>query len=210
MAAAQATAESNRGLLDRAGVLAVNMMASPGAGKTTLIVETARRLSPSVRCAVVEGDVAGDLDARAVEEAGFSAVQINTGGGCHLRADMLAAALAEVDLNAVDVLFIENVGNLICPAGVPLGEHLRVVVSSTAEGDDKPVKYPTVFRNADAVVVSKWDIAPYISFDLERYTDAVRRLNGEVPVFTLSARTGEGVEAWIDWLRARADGARGA
>lgn len=208
MAAARATAEANRDELDQAGVLAVNMMASPGAGKTTLIIETAKRLTPEVRCAVVEGDVAGDLDARMVEEAGFPAVQINTGGGCHLRADMLSAALAELDLAAIEVLFIENVGNLVCPAGVPLGEHLRVVVSSTAEGSDKPVKYPAVFRDASAVVISKWDVAPYVGFDLGQYTEALRRLNGTVPVFTLSARTGEGVDAWVDWMRDQVDGAR--
>lgn len=204
MAAGQQVAEENRKRLDGAGVLAINMMASPGAGKTTLIVDTAKRLAPDLRCAVVEGDLAGDLDATLVEEAGFGAVQINTGGGCHLRADMLATALDEVDLDTTDVLFVENVGNLVCPAGVPLGEHLRVVVSSTPEGDDKPIKYPTVFRNADAVVISKWDVAPHVGFDTDRYVDGLRRLNGTAPLFRLSARTGDGMDAWVDWLREQA------
>ncbi len=203
MAAGRQIADENRKRLDEAGVLAVNVMASPGAGKTTLIVETARRLEPGLRSAVVEGDVAGDIDATLVEEAGFAAVQINTGGACHLRADMLTAALEEIDLSATDILFIENVGNLVCPAGVPLGEHLRVVVSSTPEGDDKPVKYPAVFRTAEAVVISKWDVAPFIGFDDARYEAGLRKLNGVAPLFRLSARTGEGVDAWVDWLQSQ-------
>jgi len=205
-AAGKELAEHNRRRLDEAGILAVNVMASPGAGKTTLILETARRLAPDLRCAVVEGDVAGDIDATLLEEAGFAAVQINTGGGCHLRADMLSVALDELNLAATDLLFIENVGNLVCPAGVPLGEHLRVVVSSTPEGDDKPVKYPAVFRSASAVVVSKWDVAPYVGFDLERYSDGLRKLNGAAPLFCLSARSGEGMDGWVQWLKEQASG----
>ncbi|MGI6207435.1 MAG: hydrogenase nickel incorporation protein HypB [Anaerolineae bacterium] len=209
MAGSAETAAANRALLDEAGVLAVNIMASPGAGKTTLILATARALAGELTCAVIEGDIAGDLDAMLVEEAGFSAVQINTGGGCHLRPGMLAPALQELDLAATDIVFIENVGNLVCPAGVDLGEHLRVVVSSTPEGDDKPVKYPAVFREADAVVVSKWDVAPYVGFDLDRYQDGLRRLNSKAPLLCLSARTGEGMSPWLDWLREQAARGRG-
>ncbi len=198
-------ARRNRSRLDEAGVKALNLMASPGAGKTTLILATARALAGELRLGVIEGDIAGDLDAAMVERAGLPVVQINTGGACHLRAGMVETALDELDLADIDALFIENVGNLVCPAGVDLGEHLRVVVSSTAEGDDKPVKYPAVFQTADAVVVSKWDIAPHVGFDLETYESALRRLNSRVPMFRLSARTGEGLEQWIAWLREHTD-----
>ncbi|NPV09854.1 MAG: hydrogenase nickel incorporation protein HypB [Anaerolineae bacterium] len=204
IASSASVAASNRALLDETDTLALNIMASPGAGKTTLIVETARALADEFACAVVEGDVAGDLDAILVEEAGFPAVQINTGGGCHLRPDMLTAALRELDLSRTDIVFVENVGNLVCPAGVDLGEHLRVVVSSTPEGDDKPLKYPAVFRGADVVVVSKWDVALYVGFDLGRFQEGLRRLNGRAPVLCLSARTGEGMSPWLDWLREQA------
>lgn len=209
MASSAGVADANRALLDRASVLAVNVMASPGAGKTTLIVETAKALADELTCAVVEGDIAGDMDAVLVEEAGFQAVQINTGGGCHLRPQMLAAALEQMDLASTDIVFVENVGNLVCPAGVDLGEHLRVVVSSTPEGDDKPLKYPAVFRDADAVVVSKWDVAPHVGFSLERYQEGLRRLNGSAPLLCLSARTGEGMSSWLEWLREQVARERG-
>jgi len=198
------TALANRAALDAAGVLAINVMASPGAGKTTLILATAGELHGKLRCGVVEGDIAGDIDARAAEEAGLPAVQINTGGACHLRADMLTQAMAELPLGEIDLLFIENVGNLVCPAGVLLGEHLRVVISSTAEGHDKPLKYPRVFRDAAAVVVSKWDVAPYVDFDISVYEGYLRRLNAGVPLFRLSARTGQGMAEWGRWLEEQA------
>lgn len=200
-AANEDVATANRRALEAAGTVAVNIMASPGAGKTTLILATAAALGPDVRCGVIEGDIAGDLDARVVEEHGLPVVQVNTGGACHLRADMVAAALAELPLAHIDVLFIENVGNLVCPAGVLLGEQRKVVVSSTSEGHDKPLKYPAVFREADAVVVSKWDLAPYVGFEMDAYVDYLRRLNSAVPLFRLSARTGEGMGDWVAWLR---------
>jgi len=198
-----ALAEKNRSLLDQHGIVALNVMASPGAGKTTLILATAEALAPRLRCGVIEGDVAGDLDARRVEAAGFSAVQINTGGSCHLRAGMVERALSELPLPELDLLFIENVGNLVCPAGVRLGEHLCVVISSTPEGDDKPTKYPAAFRGADAVIVSKWDVAQYVGFDMGRYESALRCISSAVPLFRLSAKTGEGMQEWLDWLVAR-------
>lgn len=203
-AANDEVAAQNRRVLEANGVLAVNMMASPGAGKTTLILATAAALAPGLRCGVIEGDIAGDLDARAVEAAGLPVVQINTGGACHLRADMVAAALADLPLDEIDVLFIENVGNLVCPAGVALGEQRRVAVSSTPEGSDKPLKYPAVFRGADAVVISKWDAVPYVGFDEDDYVSYLRRLNSEVPLFRLSARTGEGMGDWLAWLAQQA------
>ena len=203
LAANDDTAAENRRRLDPAGVRGVNVMASPGAGKTTLILATAAALAGHLRCGVVEGDIAGDLDARVVEQAGLPVVQVNTGGACHLRADMLAAALSELPLADIDLLLIENVGNLVCPAGVRLGQHLDVVVSSTPEGHDKPLKYPAVFRQAHAIVVSKWDVAPYVGFDLAVYEGYLRRLNTEAPLFTLSAKTGEGVAAWARWLEGK-------
>ncbi|MGQ9552539.1 MAG: hydrogenase nickel incorporation protein HypB [Anaerolineae bacterium] len=194
----------NRRKLDASGVLAINIMASPGAGKTALILATARALTGRLRCAVIEGDIAGDIDARLAEEAGLPAVQINTGGACHLRASMLAEAISVLPLEQFDLLFIENVGNLVCPAGVFLGEHLRVVVSSTPEGHDKPLKYPAAFRQADAVVVSKGDIADYVSFDFDAYETYLRQLHSAVPLFRLSARTGEGMAEWVQWLEEKA------
>jgi hydrogenase nickel incorporation protein HypB len=201
-----ALATGNRRLLDVHHVMAINVMASPGAGKTTLILATAEALAPRLRCGVIEGDIAGDIDTVRVKEAGIPAVQVNTGGSCHLRAGMVECALAELPLAEMNVLFIENVGNLVCPAGVRLGEHLRLVVSSTPEGDDKPTKYPAAFREADAVVVSKWDVAQYVGFDMERYEHALRRINSALPIFRLSARTGEGMQPWADWVIAKVAG----
>ncbi|MHB0877788.1 MAG: hydrogenase nickel incorporation protein HypB [Anaerolineae bacterium] len=203
-------AAANRRALAAAGTLAINVMASPGAGKTTLILATAAALGADVRIGVIEGDIAGDLDARVVEERGLPVVQVNTGGGCHLRADMIAAALVELPLATLDLLFIENVGNLVCPAGVALGEGRKVVVSSTPEGHDKPLKYPAVFREADAVVISKWDVAPHVGFDLDTYVGYLRQLNSAVPVFRLSARTGEGMAAWTGWLEEQVRGNGGS
>lgn len=194
-------AAKNQAKLDDNGTIAINIMASPGAGKTTLILASVKALAGEFNCAVVEGDVAGDIDAEKVQNAGIPVVQINTDDSCHLRANMLADALAALPLQQVKILFIENVGNLVCPAGVALGEHLRLVVSSTAEGDDKPTKYPAAFRIADAVIVSKSDIAEYVGFDMQSYERRLRQINSQVPVFYLSAHTGEGMAAWVDWLR---------
>lgn len=201
MASNEELALANRQLLDKAATVAVNLMASPGAGKTSLILATAQGLRATLRCGAVEGDIAGDLDATAIEAAGFPAVQVNTGGSCHLRAGMVAAALHELPLHELDVVFIENVGNLVCPAGVSLGEHLNVVLSSTPEGDDKPLKYPEAFRVADAVVITKWDLVEHTGFDLARYEGHLRRINSAAPLLRLSARTGEGLGCWMGWLR---------
>lgn len=202
-------AAQNRAQLESAGVVAVNVMASPGAGKTTLILATARALAGRLRPGVIEGDIAGDIDARVVEAAGLPVVQVNTGGACHLRADMVRAALAEMSLDSLDLLFIENVGNLVCPAGVALGERLRVVVASTPEGHDKPAKYPAVFRDADAVVVSKWDVRQAAGFDLDDFVYHLRRLNSTLPLFPLSAVTGEGIQEWVGWLESAVRGHAG-
>ena len=195
---------------DRAGCLVLNLMSSPGAGKTTLLQRTARVLASDLRLAAVEGDLATDHDARRLREAGIPCRQINTGGGCHLSARQVAEAVADYDLAALDVLFIENVGNLVCPASFDLGEHRRVVVSSTPEGDDKPAKYPVAFHHADCIVLNKIDLVGLTDFSLEAYRGYVRGVRPGVPLLELSCRSGQGLEAWFDWVRAqRAAVARG-
>jgi hydrogenase nickel incorporation protein HypB len=186
---------------NRAGVFVANLMSSPGAGKTTLLEETARRLKGELRMAAIEGDLATDRDARRIETAGIPCRQINTGGGCHLSARQILDAIEDFDLAALDVLFIENVGNLICPAEFDLGEHRRVVVSSTPEGDDKPVKYPIAFHHADCVVLNKLDLLAATNFSVEAFRRFVRGLKPRIPILELSCRTGEGMEAWLDWVR---------
>lgn len=191
-----------RNRFNKARVLAVNIMSSPGAGKTTLLEETARRLRRELRLAVIEGDLATDRDAQRVRAAGVPCQQINTGGGCHLSARQVREALAEFDLGRLDVLFIENVGNLVCPAEFDLGEHRRVVVASTPEGDDKPLKYPVAFHHADCVVLNKIDLADATNFSVEAFRSYVRGIRPQAPILELSCRTGRGIEAWIDWVRA--------
>jgi len=186
---------------DKAGLLVVNLMSSPGAGKTTLLEETARRLTGQLRMAAVEGDLATDRDARRLADAGMPCRQINTGRGCHLNGRQVAEAIEAYDLADLDVLFIENVGNLVCPASFDLGEHRRVVVSSTPEGDDKPVKYPVAFRSADCVVLNKLDLAEASGFSLDAYRRFIHDLALDVPLLELSCKTGEGLDAWRDWLR---------
>jgi hydrogenase nickel incorporation protein HypB len=194
----------NRRVLDRHGVLAVNVMAAPGAGKTSLIMATIEALRGSLRLAVVEGDVAGRVDADKIAATGTPAVQINTGGGCHLDAPQVQAALGQLPLDRIDLLFIENVGNLICPTGFDLGEHRKVLIAHLPEGDDKPIKYPGMFIAVDALVLNKTDLAPYVDFDLSAFEAAFRALNPRAPLFQVSCKTGEGLDAWVAWLQARA------
>lgn len=194
-------AEENRARLDAAGVFAINLMASPGAGKTSLIEQTLPRLAKKMRVAVVDGDIATSLDADRASAAGASiAVQINTGGECHLDAVMLQQALGQIDLENVDMLLVENVGNLVCPASFALGTHKSVLVASVPEGDDKPYKYPGMYRGVNALVVNKIDLLPYIPFKMDYFQRGVEALNPGLVTFSLSCRTGEGVEAWVDWL----------
>lgn len=194
-------ADRNRGRLEAAGVLALNLISSPGAGKTSLIVRTVAALAGRARVGVIEGDVAGDIDTRKVLQGGaVDAVQINTGGECHLEAAMVAKGLDSLSLEGMDVLFVENVGNLICPTAFALGEQLKVCLSSAAEGDDKPIKYPEIFTAAQVVVLNKMDLAALVDFDRERFLTSLRALNPTCPVFELSCRTGEGVDAWADWV----------
>ncbi len=194
-------AQENRARLDEAGVFAINLMASPGAGKTSLIEQTLPRLAERVRVAVVDGDIATSIDADRAAAAGAAAsVQINTGGECHLDAVMLQQALNQLDLAAIDLLLVENVGNLVCPATFALGTHKSVLVASVPEGDDKPYKYPGMYRGVDALVINKIDLLPYIPFDMDYFRRGVEALNPGLVTFPLSCRTGEGVDEWVAWL----------
>ncbi len=197
-------ADDVRARLDAAGVLGLNMMASPGAGKTSLIERTVAGLAGELRLAVVDGDLATSLDADRAAAAGATAVQINTGGGCHLDAAMLQEGLAQIELAAVDLLIVENVGNLICPANFQLGTHKSVLVASTPEGDDKPYKYPGIYRGVDVLVINKIDLMPYLDFDMTTFRRGVEALNSGLVTFALSCRTGEGVDAWLAWVREQA------
>jgi hydrogenase nickel incorporation protein HypB len=193
-------AAQTRQALDREKVLAVNIMSSPGSGKTSFIMETIRRLKDTCHLAVIEGDIASSIDADTISKTGIPVVQINTGGNCSLEAHMIRPALAKLPVKKIDILLIENVGNLICPAENKLGEHKKVVIASLPEGHDKPVKYPVIFSEADAVIINKIDLAPYLDFDLEFFRKTVLDLNPKVKIFELSSKTGKGFPAWIKWL----------
>jgi hydrogenase nickel incorporation protein HypB len=200
-----ALAEQNRARLDQAGVFSINLMASPGAGKTTLILSTIQALAPRLRIGVVEGDTAPvTIDADKVIAAGMPAVQINTGGDCHLDAVMFANALPQLPLEELDLVIVENVGNLICPAAFKLGTHANVLIASIPEGDDKPYKYPNIYRDLDVLVISKIDLRPYVRFDMDYFRRGVEMLNPGLVTFPLSCQTGEGVQPWLDWLAQKA------
>lgn len=194
-------AEENRARLESAGVFSINIMASPGAGKTSLIEQTLPRLKEKLRVAVVDGDIATSIDAdRAAQAGAQAAIQVNTGGDCHLDAVMLRGALEQLDLTQFDLLIVENVGNLVCPASFKLGTHKSVLIASIPEGDDKPYKYPGMYRGVDALVINKVDLLPYVPFKMDYFEHGVEVLNPGVITFPLSAKTGEGMDAWIDWL----------
>lgn len=193
-------AELNRQQLDGHGVLGLNLMASPGAGKTSLIEATLPKLKERWRVGAIDGDIATSLDAERAAQAGATSVQINTGGACHLDAPMVSRGLEQLPLGDLDILFVENVGNLVCPAGFALGTHMNVLVASVTEGDDKPFKYPTTYRKIDILVVNKTDLLPHVQFDMNRFEQGVRTLSEGVQTFHLSCKTGEGIDPWIDWL----------
>jgi len=201
----------NRELIDRAGVLALNLIGSPGCGKTTLLEKTIAELHspadgrPILRVGVIEGDVQTTFDRDRIAQAGAPAAQIETAGACRLDAAMVEKALPEIPLDDIDILVIENVGNLICPCGPQLGEHLKVAVVSVPEGDEKPAKYPQVFVRSDAAVISKIDLLPHLEYDLDRAVTDCKKLNNTIKVFSLSAKTGEGMGGWIDYLRRLSD-----
>ena len=196
-------AKENERLLDKLGILMVNIMSSPGAGKTSLILQTISNFKKKARIAVIEGDVASTLDADKVSEQAIPVIQINTAGGCHLDAYMIEKAFNNLPLNDVDLLFIENVGNLICPAEFALGEHKRVMLLSLPEGDDKPYKYPLMFIKADVVLLNKIDLAPLLDFDINSFADAVKGLNPKAKIFQVSCKTGQGLEDWFSWLESQ-------
>ncbi len=196
-------AERNRGWLEGRNILALNLVSSPGAGKTTLLERTIRDLGGTIPISVVEGDQETLFDAERIRATGCKAVQINTGTGCHLEAEMLARALKQLDPPLESLVMIENVGNLVCPALFDLGEQAKVAILSVTEGADKPLKYPHMFRASSLMILNKIDLLPYVDFDLELCIEYARRINPEIEVFAVSATTGAGLDGWYAWLRAQ-------
>ena len=186
--------------LNDASVFSINIMASPGAGKTSLIEKTLHILTEQYKIAAIDGDIATSIDADRAAEAGATAVQINTGGQCHIDANMLLGAINKLDLNLFDLLLVENVGNLICPASFQLGTHKNILIASIPEGDDKPYKYPTMYQDVDALIINKIDLLPYVEFNMEYFEKGVQILNPGLVTFHISCRTGEGLPAWTAWL----------
>jgi hydrogenase nickel incorporation protein HypB len=195
-----AIAAKNQQVLDKHNILALNIMASPGAGKTSLILQTINCLKKKLNIAVIEGDVASKIDADRIDKEGIPVVQINVGSACSLEAQMISPALDKLPLDKANLLFIENVGNLICPAEFALGEHRKVVISSIPEGDDKPEKYPLMFTLADVVIINKIDLLPHLEFDLHNFTKTVNGLNPRVKIFQVSCKTGQGIDEWCSWI----------
>lgn len=193
-------AEFNRELFKQTRTLVINLMSSPGAGKTTLLEETVRALSVKYRIAVIEGDLATERDADRIRAMGAKAVQINTHGGCHLDARMISAALGELDLDEIDLLFIENVGNLVCPSGYDLGQHHKIAILSVPEGNDKIPKYPQMFMRTELVILNKIDLLPYLEFNVEEAGKDLMEINPESTLIPLSARTMEGLHDWFSWI----------
>ncbi len=204
LATNSAMAATNRERLEANGVAMINLMASPGAGKTSVIMKVIEGVRDRLSLAVIEGDIASEIDSLAIEALDIPAIQINTGGACHLTAAMIASALDHLDLEALDLIIIENVGNLVCPAEFDLGETSRLVIASVAEGDDKPHKYPMIFREVDAILINKIDLLQYCEFDLEDFRSVVGGLNPDAPVIELSCREGLGAEQLCSWIEAAA------
>jgi len=197
-------ARENRALFADHGVFAINMVSSPGAGKTSILERTLERLRETLRIAVIEGDVQTDLDARRVAKYNVPAVQIITRGGCHLEANLVRDALANLDLKECDLLVIENVGNLVCPSNYDLGEAVKVVVASTTEGDDKPLKYPAMFRNASVLIVNKIDLLPYVNCNIGDLKANALKINPSLTIFETSCTNAQGIKEWCGWLEKRA------
>lgn len=193
-------AEENKGLFGKSNVTAINIIGSPGSGKTTLLLKTIDELRDNVNIQVIEGDIASSIDAEAIARKGIDVVQINTEGECHLDANMIKQAVKDMELKP-GLLFVENVGNLVCPAEFEIGEDCKVAVLSVPEGHDKPYKYPLIFSKARAVVVTKSDLLPYIDFDMDAFKSGLASLNPDCRIFILSAKTGQGMGDWIEWLK---------
>lgn len=196
-------AGQNREAFTRHGVYVINLMGSPGAGKTTLLERTIERLKAKRRMAVIEGDIATSRDAERIAAHGIPAVQINTGGECHLDGNMVRGGLAKLDLAALDLLVVENVGNLVCPAEFTIGEDAKVMICSVTEGDDKPLKYPLMFQVSVVLLLNKIDLLPHVDFDAERFRADARKVNPRLEIIPLSCRTGEGLDSWVRWLEQR-------
>lgn len=201
-------AAANRQRFDEAGVFVLDLMASPGAGKTSTILATIAALRDRYGIAVIEGDIASKVDAEKVKAHGIPAVQINTGGACHLESDMIKRAVDTLPLEELDLIIVENVGNLVCPTEFYLGEHAKVMILSVPEGHDKPYKYPGIFQISEAVILNKVDTMPVFDFDEEEFTGVVRSLNPTSPIFRLAATKGEGIDEWAEWLAARIETVR--
>jgi len=198
-------ANENRRRIDAENIYSINLMASPGAGKTSFILATINGMqNDAVQIGVIEGDTAPvTIDSDKIKAVGMPVVQVNTGGECHLDALMIEVALDQLLLNAIDLLVIENVGNLICPAAFALGTHSNVLIASTPEGDDKPYKYPNIYRGLDVLIINKIDLLPYLNFDMEYFQQGVEMLNPGLITFPVSCKTGEGIENWLEWLRTK-------
>ena len=200
LGANEENAKKNRELVDKHHILLINIMSSPGAGKTSIILQTINRFKGSTRIAVIEGDIASTIDADKISKLAIPVVQINTAGACHLDANMVKNGLENLDLEQTDVVFIENVGNLVCPAEFAVGEHKKVMLLSVPEGDDKPYKYPLMFTESDVVLVNKIDVLAHFDFSINAFFKAVTGLNPSVKIFPVSAKTSENLEEWFSWL----------
>ena len=206
LAANETIAQEIQRSLAARGICTINVMSSPGAGKTTLLERTIARLSGRLSIGVIEGDIETSADAERIEATGAETVQINTKGACHLEAHMIRDALEHIELDRINLLVIENIGNLVCPSAWNLGEDVRIVVVSTTEGDDKPAKYPQMFAASQVMIVNKLDLLPYVDFDLAKAKRQALAINPDLQIFEMSCRTGEGLDAWCDWLVAFARG----
>ena len=193
-------AAENRKIFKDLGVYVINLMSGPGAGKTSILEQTIKGVSGKIKLGVIEGDIAGDDDARRIESLGVPVVQINTGGACHLDANMIRVVMDDLPLKDIDLLFIENVGNLVCPAEFNVGEDIKVMLLSIAEGHDKPLKYPLMFQESTALVLNKIDLLPYTNTDMEKIRKDSLSLNPKLKIFDVSCRTGEGIGDWVNWL----------
>jgi hydrogenase nickel incorporation protein HypB len=203
-------ADQNRAIFDDKGLLVINLMSSPGAGKTTLLEKTIDALKDTLRIGVIEGDIQSTHDAERIARKGVPAVQINTGGACHLDGNMIRDTFAEMDLDHLDLLVVENVGNLVCPAEFRLGEDFKVMILSVTEGDDKPSKYPLMFRESTVLLINKIDLLPYVDCSLARIREEALKINPHLTVFDVSCKTGEGLDLWAAWLKKSVEANRSA
>ncbi|MBN1192609.1 MAG: hydrogenase nickel incorporation protein HypB [Coriobacteriia bacterium] len=208
LAANEELAAANRARFDKHGVFVLDLMASPGAGKTSTILATIDALRDRYAIAVIEGDIASKVDAEKIRAHGIPAVQINTGGACHLESAMIGRALDTLDLDELDLVIIENVGNLVCPSDFDLGENAKVMILSVPEGHDKPQKYPNIFQVSEAVILNKYDTLSIFDFDEVQFRSVVESLNGKAPIFPMAATKGDGVHAWAEWLTHRIEMAK--